>query len=284
MKKKILSIILLLVLVMSTTACVASGKLNKIAKNINNSESVKTYIDAGYKMKASAFGNRLVLKSKIDKTKSKVEFKLKKNILSNENLSTNDLIFAMLVINGVGQTYGYEDGELSQNINSFPEEYEKYTLEKEGFELVTKDDRVSLKIDVSKKVPLIDMDLFYLKPSDFDMISRLVEDEDSGNESGKKGNIAYDIFVGEDESTIQIGQDEKLSDSAYRSIVSALEVMYGIKTASHFKDVYPKFLDKKTTVGEFTIETNYKPEDQADSIFKDTKVVLVTINNSKLKK
>ena len=210
---------------------------------------------------------------------SKVEFKLDGDILSNENLSTNDLMSALLVINGVGQAYGYKDGELSQNINTFAEDFQKYTLDNEGLELVIDDAKVSLKIDVSKKVPLIDMSKFYLKADDLDMISQLVEDKEVGNQSGKTGNIAYDVFLGEDESTIQIGQDEKLSDSAYKSIITTLEVMYGEDTAKHFQELYPEFVDGKTEVEAFTIEKDYKPEDQDESMFKNTEVVLVTIDN-----
>ena len=114
------------------------------------------------------------------------------------------------------------------------------------------------------------------------MISQLVKENESGNQSGKTGNIAYDVFVSEDENTIEIGQDEKLADSAYKSILSALEVLYGSDTVKKFQELYPEFKDGKLTLEAFTIEKNFKPEDKDESMFKDTEIVLITIDNKKI--
>ena len=283
MKTRILIILLTIVGLFTITGCGSDSKLKDIVKKINNCESVKNYKEYGYKIKASAKKNTLTIISKMGDTKSKVDFNLNGDIISNENLATEDLMATLLVINGVGQTYGYKDGELSQNINTFSDEFKKYTIDNEGLELVISDDKVSLKIDLSKKVPLIDMNTFYLKTSDLDMIKELVDDKETGNQSGKIGNIAYDIFIGNEESTIQIGQDEKLSDSAYKSIISVLEVMYNKDIVKHFQEVYPKFIDGKKTIDAFTIEKNYIIEDQKESLFKDTEIVLITINNNIIK-
>ena len=283
MKTRILIILLTIVGLFTITGCGSDNKLKDIVKKINNCESVKNYKEYGYKIKASAKKNTLTIISKMGDTKSKVDFNLNGDIISNENLATEDLMATLLVINGVGQTYGYKDGELSQNINTFSDEFKKYTIDSEGLELVISDDKVSLKIDLSKKVPLIDMNTFYLKTSDLDMIKELVDDKETGNQSGKIGNIAYDIFIGNEESTIQIGQDEKLSDSAYKSIISVLEVMYNKDIVKHFQEVYPKFIDGKKTIDAFTIEKNYIIEDQNESLFKDTEIVLITINNNIIK-
>lgn len=281
--KKLLSILMLLIVSLGVTACGKTNKLDKIVNKFNNCDTVKSYRDYGFNMTASSTDRTLIISKDMNDTKSKVKFKLEGNILSNENISNEDLITTLLVIDSVGQTYGYKDGELAKNINAFPDEIKKYTLEKEGLELVLSDEKSSLKIDISKKVPLIDMDNFYLKTNDFDIISELITDKKTGNQSGKTGNIAYDVFVGNEESSIQIGQEEKLSDSAYKSILSALEVMYGKDVSNHFKEIYPEFVDGKKIVEAFTIETNYKVEDQEESVFKDTKVVSVTINNGNLK-
>lgn len=283
MKKKILSILLLLVFVMGVTACRKNNRLDKIVKKFNNCETVKSYKDYGYDLKASSTKDKLVISSTIGETETKVEFNLEGNILSNENLSNNDIMQTLILIDSIGQTYGYKEGQLSQNINAFPDEIGKYTLDKEGFEFVIDDEKISLKIDISKKIPLIDMDKFYLTTDKLDIISQIIADKKNGNQSGKIGNIAYDVFIGDEENTIKIGQDEKLSDSAYKSILTALEVMYGEDVSKHFQEIYPKFVDGKKTVEAFTIETNYKFEDQDESAFKDTKVVLVTIDNNNLK-
>ena len=283
MRKKLLSILLLVVLTICITACGSNSKLNDIAKNINNSETAKTYKEYGYELKATATKDTLTITSKMEDSKTTVSFKLSGDILSNEKLSNEELMLALLLIDGVGQAHGYKEGQLSQNMNAFTEEYTKYTLDKEGLELIVGDNSTSVKINISKKIPLIDMSNFYLKESDFDMISEFVSDNKNGNQSGKSGNIAYDIFLGDEESTITIGQDEKLGDSAYKSIVSALKVMYGEDIAKHFQEIYPNFVDGKKTVEAFTIEKDYEPEDKDNSVFKDTEVVLITIDNKKIK-
>lgn len=281
--KKFLNLVLLLVIVLGVTACGNGKKLEEIATKINESESVQNYKQYGYEITASTTQDTLTVTSKMGETETKVEFKLNGKILSNENISTNDILATLLVINGVGQTYGYKDGELSQNINTFTEEYQKYTLDKEGLELSVNDDKISLKINISKKVPLIDINTFYLKADDLDMITEFINEKTTGNQSGKTGNIAYNVFVGEDESSIQIGQDGKLADSAYKSILTALEVMYGKDVANHFQELYPNFVDGKNTYEAFTIEKGYEIEDPEESIFKDTEVILITIDNKNVK-
>lgn len=282
MKEKIVLSLLIVIGLFTITGC-SNSKLNEISKKINNSESVKEYKNYGYVLHATPTKDTITITSKMDNKKSEVKFKLDGDILSNENLKIDDLMSALLLINGIGQTHRYKDGELSQNINTFTEDYEKYTLNNEGLELAIDDDKVSLKIDITKKIPLIDINKFYLKKDNLDIISQLIKDKKNGNQSGKIGNIGYDIFVGVDENTIQIGQDKKLSDSAYKSIITSLEVMYDEEIAKDFQKLYPKFVDGKKVAGIFTIEKDYKPEDQENSVFKDTEVVLVTIDNTKIK-
>lgn len=286
MKKKTLIIICSLIVLCALVVlfiilgCGGNNKLDKIVEKFNNCETVKTYKEYGYDLLASKSKDTLIVSSTTGDAKSTVEFKLNGDILSNENLSEEDMMVALLVIDSVGQTMGYKDGELAKNMNAFSDEIKAYTLEKEGFELKSDGNKNSLRIDLSKKIPLISMDNFYLKTDDFDIIKDIIADNETGNQSGKDGNIAYDVFVGDEENTIKIGQEGKLSDSAYKSILSALEVMYGKETANHFQELYPKFVDGTKTVDRFTIETNYTFEDQNESVFKDTKVVLVTIKNN----
>jgi len=284
MTKKIGYTLLLLIALISITACGNNNKkLNEIVEKINKSETVKNYKESGYELKASSTGNTLSITTNTDGTKRKVSFTLDGDIISNENLTYENLMEAMILLNGIGKTYGYKEGELTQCMNAFPDQIENYTLEKEGLEWIMDDEKISLKVDLSKKIPLIDMDQYYLSTDSLDMIKEYMSEKNYGNQSGRIGNIAYDVFVNEDENTITIGQVEKLSDSAYKSILSALEVMYGKETSNHFQEIYPKFVDEKTTIEAFTIETNYKIEDQEDSMFQGTKVVQVTIDNHKVK-
>ena len=287
MKKKIFIGLMIIAACFTLVGCKKEEKnqeLDKIAKLFNKSESIKTYKEYGYKINATAKSDKIVITTKKDKNNTTLTFKFSENILSCEKITTEELIFAAILIDSVGQYQGYEDGELIDNLNAFPDKVENYTVENEGFELTEENDKSNIKIDITKKIPLIDLSNLYLKTSDFDTIKNIVEEKSAGNQTGKKSKLAYDLVVSDAENNIYIGEKDKLTDSAYKSILSALEVMYGSETANRFKSLYPSFKEEKTTIDEFTIDTNYKMENQDDSVFKDMQVVLVTIDNSKIKK
>ena len=283
MKRKILNIIGLLLIVLCVTACGTNSKLSKIAKYFNESDTVKSYKEYGYELKATAKKDTLTITSKMDDNTTTTVFTLKDNILQNTKLQDEEILTTLLVIDSIGQLQGYEKGKLSQSFNAFPDKVKEYTLENEGIELVFDENKKSLKIDLTKKVPLIDMNEYYIQPEIFDYIEEIKKNNEPGNQNGRSGNIAYDISLDKDINTIEIGQEEELSTSAYKSILSALEVMYSKEVANHFKEIYPEFVNGKKTIEAFTIDTNYKRDDQENSVFKDTKEVFITIDNSKIK-
>ena len=286
MKKKLLVGLFAVIMCFALIGCEKANKisLDDIAKNFNNSEIVKSYKNYGYNIEATVSGNKLTITTELAGEKSSVVYTLDGNILGNESLSDMDILTAAFLIDSVGQLQGYKEGELVENLNAFADEIENYTLEKEGFELKQGNNKNSLKIDLTKKIPLKDMSNFYLKTSDFDMIKQFVDEKNVGNQNGKNAKLAYDVAVHEEDSEIIIGETDKLTDSAYKSILSALEVIYGKDVVNKFKTAYPSFKEEKTTVDGFTIDTNYKVENQDDSVFKGMKVVSVTVDNKTVKK
>lgn len=283
MKKKILFGLLVLVALFTITGCGKKITLDEIVEKFNNNETVKQYKNYGIELSSSATKDELTITTKNGEASSTVKFTLSGNILSNENIKTDDLLVTAMLIDVIGELQGYKSGELIKNMNAFSDEFKKYTVKSEGFELKTSDEKASLKIDLSKKIPLIDLSNFYLKTEQFEMIKEIVDEESVGNETGKVANLAYNVEVGYEENYIYIGEETKLTESAYKSILSALEVMYGKEIADNFKALYPSFKDGKTVVGAFTIDTKYQVEDPDESVFKDTIVVQVIIDNSKVK-
>lgn len=286
MKRRFIYVLVFLMMISILIGCSKKNEdLVKIVDMFNSSDTVKTYKGYGYDLKATTSDNEIVVTYKFGETNSSVTFKLEGNILSNEALKDEDLMVTALLIDSVAQVNGYKEGELIDNFNAFPDEVSKYTIDKEGYELKTNGNTSSFKMDITRQVPLIDLSGFYLKPSQFDMIAEIVSENSVGNETGAVSKLSYDIVIRDDKSEIYIGEKEKLTDSAYKSILSALQVMYGPEVVENFKSLYPSFKSEKTTVGAFTIETNYKMEDEEEgSIFNGRKVVLVTIDNQKVKK
>ena len=285
MKKKILGMLALIALVVGLTGCGEKVTLDQIVEKFNNSETVNLYKTYGIDINAKALKDAIEITTSSGETATTARYDLKGNILSNNNVLEGDFMGAVILIDSIGQVHGYQDGELLENINAFDEEASKYTVANEGIEYEELKEGVSIKIDISKKVPLIDMSKFYLKPTEFDMIEEFVSENTTGNQMGKLAKIAYNLELGIDQNYIYIGETDELTESAYKSVLSALEVMYGPEVAKHFKEIYPNFLAEETTVEAFTIDPNYKIEIEEDeeSVFEGMKVVQIMINNKDLK-
>lgn len=287
MKKRLVLGLLVFIALFMFTGCEKKFKpltLEKVAEGFNNSETVIKYKEYGFELKATAGDNEFLVTSKMGDETSTITYKLVDNVLVKEDVQTSELVATAVLIDAIGVLEGYEVGEVTSNMNAFPEEYQNYTVSKDGFELVDNGDTSSFKISLNKKIKLIDLSNFYLKPEQFEMIKEIVDEKSTGNETGKIAKLAYNIEVRDDESYIYIGETKKLTQSAYKSILSALEVMYGKDIADKFEVAYPKFKKGIKKTGTFTIDSNYQMSSQDDSIFSGMKIVLVTIDNSKIKK
>lgn len=287
MKKKILFIGIILVFILGillqNNTFAATHTLEEIAEKFNNSSSVKSFKDFGYEYTAIINEQEpnilYITLTNPQNESSTISYELEGSILSYEHLVQDNIFSAMLLADSIGQVNGYKDGDLDYTLNS--EEIQNYTVEKEGFEIKENGSYYSVKMDINKKIPLVDLTDFYLKPEDFDIIKKIIDDKQPGNQTGKKLKMTYDLIVREDENNIYIGEEDETTDSTYKSILSAIEVMYGDKVVEYFKSIYPDFSEGNVTLDGFTIQTDVEIEE--DSMFGDSKVVLVTIDNEYVK-
>ena len=291
MKKKILLVSVLLffalVILLQTNVFATNHTLEEITKTFNDSSSVKNYGELlGYEFLATTNEenpNVISITIKTSEGTSTVNFEKEGNILSNTHLVGNNVVTAYLLADSIGQVNGYKDGELLDNFNMFANEISNYTAENEGFEVKENDSSYSAKMDITKKVPLIDSSKFYLKPDDFDMIKEFVEEGTNGNQNGRKAKFAYNIELHDEENYIYIGEEDEVTDNTYKSILSALEVMYGDKVVEYFKSIYPEISEGITQLDGFTIENDLDIDLDEHPIYTGTKVVLVTIDNKYVK-
>ena len=291
MNKKILSITILLILalitVLPTNVFATTGALNEIVEKFNNSSNVKNYGEIlGKEFHAIVDENEpnvLSITITTGEEMSIVSYELQGSILSYEHLVDDSLITAYLLADSIGQVNGYEDGELLKNFNMFADEISNYTVENEGFELKENQSYYSAKMDITKKVPLIDQSEFYLKPDDFDILKEIIEEGENGNQSGRISGFAYNLIVGEDYNYIYIGEGDEITQSTYKSILSALEVMYGEKVVEFFKEVYPDFSEGSIFSEGITVELEVEMDLEEHPMFTGTKVTLVTIDNEYVK-
>lgn len=291
MKKKILSIISIIVLIIATLlqtyVFAATPTLEEIAETFNNSASVNNYeglLNSTFSAITDA-GEPDVLSISITNSEgsSTISYQKQGNILSYDHLVEENLITAFLLADSIGKTNGYNDGELLENFNMFSDRIYNYKVENEGFEVKEQGNYYSVKMDITKKVPLIDPSEFYLKPEDFEEIKNTIKDGEVGNENGRKSKLAYYIDINKDYNYIYIGEKKNLTQSAYKSVISALEVMYNKDVVDYFKDNYSELNDGTDVRDGFTVE--YEADDNITQkpVFSDMKVVKVTIDNKYMK-
>lgn len=291
MKKKILSISVLLffmlVTLLQNKVVATTHTLEEIAEIFNNSSSVNDYEELFESEFIASTDesepNILSITIKTDEVSSTINFEKEGNILSNTHLDDENLVAAFLLAESIGQANGYNDGELINNFNMFVDEVYNYTLENEGFEVKEDEGNYSVKMDITKKVPLIDVSEYYLKPEEFDFIKDIVDEGTTGNQTGRDSKFAYNLMVGEDENQIYIGEKDEITDSTYKSILSAIEVMYGEKAIEYFESIYPELTEGYMQLDGFTIDYDADIDLEEQPIFTGTKVVLVTIDNEYLK-
>ena len=165
-----------------------------------------------------------------------ISYKLNGNILSCDHLVGDEEITASLLADSIGKLQGYEYGDVILSFNTYDEDIKSYTVEKEGFEMHSKASYSSAKMDITKKISL----LYYIKVDELDILKKIVEDGENGNQSGfnSNGDIRYNFMIFSSESEINITETGGLTNNAYMSILSGLKVMYGDKVVDYFKENY----------------------------------------------
>lgn len=131
--------------------------LDKIVNSFKNSETVLKDKENGIDLEATLEDNGIRLRYK--QSGSYVEellYKLEGNILvttfSYEGYIYKAPLNAALV-NAIGLLHGYSDGELIYTAMSTEEIASRYTLEKDGYEIITKSNgEIKIKIDITKKI------------------------------------------------------------------------------------------------------------------------------------
>ena len=275
--------VVILATLLQTNVFATTTTLGKIVEAFNNSETINKYEKLlGYELTASTNENEpnvLSITITSDKGSSTISYEQEGNILSYTHLVDDNLITAYFLADSIGKVNGYNDGELLNNFSTFTDEISNYTVENEGFELKQNNSYYSAKMDITKKVPLIDESEFYLKPKEFDILKEIIKAGESGNQCGRKAKFAYNLEVHEDENYIYIGEKNEITESTYKSILSAIEVMYGDKVVEYFKSSYPQITDGISEFDGFKIETDAYIDLEEEPIYTDTKVVIVTIDN-----
>ena len=286
-KKSLLVFILVLITLFNYPVNAKSITLEEIANTFNSSKLIEGYSGMfGWDLTASVSNvdsNVLQIAVVSDAGNTSLDYVLDDNILINNHLIEDYQLTAYFLADSIGQLHGYEEGDLITNFTLFFDEIAEYSVEEEGFEIIENEGYSVAKLDITKKIPLIDESNFYLKPTDFDILQDILDNEGVGNQTGKTGKLAYNVSVDEDNNSIYIGEEGGLTQSAYKSILSALEVMYGEKVVEYFQEVFPNFDEGSLITEGFDIDVDIEVDLEESPIFTNTTVLKVIVDNDYIK-
>ena len=255
--KGIIILTIFILLLMGAKVYAATPTLEQIANAFNNCSTVKEYATYGSIWKATSNGNKLTISVVANSTTTNLEYTLEDSVLS-ANFSGDDaftgLAVTIVLTDSIGQLHGYSDGELFTTLNS--DKISNYTVENEGFEAKeTSDKNYQIKIDISKKIPLIDASNVYIEVSDLQDLKSYISGDGSAEKS--KGNIWFNKSGYDGENTLLIAEKDNLTDNTYKSILSIIEVMFDSgKASDYFKTNYSGISVGNKEFTGFKIEIN----------------------------
>lgn len=242
--------------------------LLQVADSFNSCDTVAQYKNYNMNWNAKAEENKLVVTVNGDSGEvADVKYILEGNILKgsfNEEESLNGLMVTVVLTDAIGKLHGYQDGELFETLNS--ETISNYTVENEGFSVTELEDKgYEVKIDISKKLPLADMSEVFVKESDLEGFQKdILQSNDGGSFSGSKGPLRYSVSK-YGETIIYIGERDGITERAYNSVVSILDVMDNSKESSeYFKQNYPNISEGDKSFGDYEVSLNASGEDVPD--------------------
>lgn len=171
---------------------------------------------------------------------------------------------------------GYENGELNKSLTD--ERITKYTLEKEGL-LYKLDEKnhLDIKINITKKIPLLDFSNIYIKTSDLEDLKEYIKD---GSIDTSAGNVILKMHTMDNETTIYIAEKDKLTKNTYNSLKSVFEVLFDSKKAvEYLENNYKGIDDGNKKFNGVNLELNVKLKEDEITLPDDTyKVMRVVVD------
>ena len=258
-------VILLSICIGVSSVDATSINLEKVVEKFNNSSIVEDYKNAGEDINATKDEDSLNITVNVNNETKNVEFLYQENVLSIEIDEDDDDAFlkayiTLNLVDIIGQLHGYPEAELLKTINS--SEADNYTLEKEGYEKEKiSETKSKIKVDITKKIPLADFSNTYIEVSDIQYLRDFISGDGSAEDS--KGNVWFNKSGYNGKYTLLVAEKDNLTENAYKSILSILEVMVdNDNITQYFKKNYSSILSGDKDFDGFKIKIN--PEDKTE--------------------
>ena len=214
-----------------------------------------------------------------------MDYTLEDGILSGDfKLDEDKSIYAVIIttylVDLIGQFNGYKAEEMIKSLAD--ERILDYSFEKEGLLFVVDDNNLTVKVDVNKKIPLLDFSNIYVTVEDLEDLTSYIK---TGSAQANRGYVVLYTSTLDSISDVYIMEKAKNTSNSYNSLASVLEVMFGSKAKKYLSNNYKSIEDGDKSFAGIDIKVNYKltEDDGYELPEKDYKVMKVTINQKKVK-
>ena len=239
--------------------------LEKIVEEFNASSIVSEYEAVGGSISAVNDDGSISITLNANETTENIELLFEENILSIEIDEEEENAFAKVyitlkVLDVIGQIHGYREGELIKTLSS--DEAMGYTLEEEGFEMYyTSETKFRIMTDITKKIPLLDFSNTYIEVSDIEYLKEFISGD--GSAEDQEGNVWFNKSGYDGKYTLLVAEEVKLTENAYKSILSILQVMFDNESVvKYFKENYSSISIGDKEFAGFSIKVN--PKDKTE--------------------
>lgn len=201
------------------------------------------------------------------------------NILETTATDMSSALYAQHLLISVAELHGYSRNYISA-ILTLPEVL-NYTVDNQGFSIEEENDICVVKINTHAMNLTANMDNIYIEPSDFESHEEYISGD--GALQISKGYLVLNKSGYGDEVSFFIGEENELTDNAYKSILSVLEVMFGSKDVpNYFNSKYPSLSSGDAEFDGIKIEINPVKTSMENTVLEnsDYKFVRVTINKA----
>ena len=248
--------------------------LEEIVETFLNSGTIKSYEEYGVPVTATIDNQSIIVNFEEEQYQLNLEGEILSATIDKEREFSGTLMFAAIV-DSIGQLHGYSEGETYLTLNS--EEIKTYTLDK-GFEIADDGNAVTIKTNINKKLELLDLANIYITTDDLISYADFIKDDGCSQRS--KGNFIFHKSGYGYEATITIGEKGNLTDNAYNSLLSVMEVIYGEEESAWFTSEFP-ILENKVS-GRYNLTVNPELDDMLTTVFNDPnyKIVQLIIDKS----
>lgn len=283
--KKIITVSMILVLILAMA-------IPALAANVITVEQVVEKFNSAYGNGKSAVATykdnaiTIVYKPEGSNTEIVMNYTVKDDIISiainkeDENAMVASMITLELV-DAAQQLQGHQPGDIMDVLNN--EEALNYTLEKEGVQITENETKMEIKFDIQKKIPLLDFTDMYIEVADLEKFQEFIQGD--GSTQIKRGNVGLFKRGANNEAKITVGEKTELTDNAYKSILSILELMFNSKDAAdYFKTNYSGFnLGNKEFAG-IKVEVEPTKDNMENTVFgTEYKIARLTVDRQKVR-